>query len=312
MAETGLAFFGSSDFSRPVLKKLLGMPGFRVRLVISRPDQPFGRDHIISHNPLAALARQYSLKLLQPIRPSLELIQVFAANSIELAVVAAYGRIIPAEVLSAVPYGFVNIHPSLLPKYRGAAPIAQAILDNLNETGVTIMKMDAGLDTGPIISQRSCPISPHANRTSLERQLADLGADLLSECLWPYVKGQLKPWSQPEIGVSLTRPFKRSDGRVNWSDSAEQIERRWRALEPWPGIFTVWRDQNVKILECAAANLDSCLAPGTVWQSEDQPLVVRCGTGSLAIRRLQLAGGRPVDASDFLRGHAALIGSRFA
>ena len=146
----------------------------------------------------------------------------------------------------------------------------------------------------------------------LEQQLADQGADLLSDCLKPYLAGQLRPRPQPQTGISLTRPFKRSDGRINWSDSAEQIERRWRALAPWPGIATTWNHQTVKIHECAAHNLASSRAPGTAWQNETQPLLVQCGQGALAVLRLQLAGGRPLTAPDFLRGHTALIGSRFS
>ncbi len=310
MAPIDLAFFGSADFSRPILTRLLHSDGFNVRLVISRPAKPVGRQQVVTPNSLAAFAARSSLNLIQPSRLGPDLATLLEQNQVELVVVAAYGRIIPDSALAAVPHGFLNIHPSLLPKYRGATPVAQAILDGLTETGVTVMKMDAGLDTGPIVSQRACPIPRRACRTDLEIKLAELGADLLTECLGPYLSGQLQPRPQPEVGVSLTRPFLRTDGKINWRQSADQIDRQYRALDPWPGIYADWRGQSLKILAGQAFDLTGNRAPGTVWQNKNQPLLVQCGTGSFSITRLQLAGGSPLSAREFLRGHASLMGAQ--
>jgi methionyl-tRNA formyltransferase len=232
-----------------------------------------------------------------------------------LIVVAAYGQILPPTLLEIPRFGSLNVHASLLPRWRGAAPVQAAILAGDTVTGVTIMKMDAGLDTGPILAQQEVVIGPEETAGDLENRLADVGADLLIEILPDYLSGELEPQPQPEEGVTLARQFSRHAHRIQWDQSAEQIAYHVRAFAPKPGAYTIWqrrsRAQRFKVLEAYAIPTSSDLstAPaGTTFKYKDFPAVV-CGEGALVLQRVQMAGKRPMAGDAFLHGQRTFVGA---
>jgi methionyl-tRNA formyltransferase len=239
-----------------------------------------------------------------------EALAQLAAWQPEVIVVAAFGQILRQDVLDLPPYGCLNVHASLLPRWRGAAPIPAAILAGDAITGVTIMKMDAGLDTGPIIARREEPIRPDDTQTSLGERLAQLGAELLVETLPAYLEGTLLPQPQPEEGVTYAGQLRKEDGLLDWSCPAVELDRRVRAFHPWPGAFTFWQGQMLKVLRAA---------PLLAWRGDAPPgavlaladgVAVATGEGALRLERVQLAGRRPMDVALFLRGQRDFVGSR--
>jgi methionyl-tRNA formyltransferase len=238
----------------------------------------------------------------------------------ELIVVAAFGQILPATVLELPQFGCVNVHASMLPRWRGAAPVAAAILAGDATTGVTIMKMDAGLDTGPILRQRSLAIAPDDTSESLAAQLAQLGADLLGETLPDWLTGNIEPQPQDETLATYAPQLKKEQGHINWQEPAEQIARQVRAFHPWPGAFTFWQDQPLKILRAAAApeylpimteqaGSDDNWWPGMVISGSHGPAVVT-GRGVLYLHDVQPAGRRPMPADAFAHGARGFVGAR--
>jgi methionyl-tRNA formyltransferase len=229
-------------------------------------------------------------------------------------VVAAFGQILRPAVLDLPPFGCLNVHASLLPRWRGAAPIAAAILDGDETTGVTIMRMDPGLDTGPILRQRALPIAPDDTAESLGEKLARLGADLLLDTLPDWLAGRLEPQPQDETQVTLAPQLEKERGHIDWSEPAEAIARQVRAFHPWPGTFTTWQGAPLRILRASA---ESSLAssgevlPGTVVAAPGGPAVAT-GRGTLRLIEVQPAGKRPMPADAFVRGARGFVGSRLA
>jgi methionyl-tRNA formyltransferase len=261
------------------------------------------------------LAQEHGLPVLQPV--SLRSPQTLAelqALQPDVIVVAAFGQILPPSVLELPPFGCLNVHASLLPRWRGAAPVAAAILAGDDTTGVTIMKMDAGLDTGPILSQRSLAIAPDDTRESLTARLARLGADLLRDTLPDWLAGSIKLQPQDEALVTHAPQLKKEQGRINWSEPADHIARQVRAFYPWPGAFTHWQDKRLKILDAAAGleylqEADSGgRVPGTVVMSTEGPAVIT-GRGMLHLYEVQPAGKRPMLADAFARGARGFVGA---
>ncbi len=243
----------------------------------------------------------------------------------DLIVVAAYGQILPPAILDLPIHGCLNVHTSLLPKYRGAAPIQWAIAHGDVETGVTIMKMDAGLDTGPIVSQRHTPILPEDDSATLHDRLAQLGADLLVQTIPDYVAGKIQVKPQPAEGVSHAPKIKKEDGRIDWSQPAQTIVNRLRAFTPWPGAFTSWsssfsllrsqvtlkrelQPHLLKIWKVAAVETSG--EPGTILSADKNGIVVACGQGALRILELQREGGRRMGTVEFLAGHPLKSGNQ--
>jgi len=232
----------------------------------------------------------------------------------DVIVVAAFGQILPTTVLELPQFGSLNVHASLLPRWRGAAPVAAALLAGDDTTGVTIMKMDAGLDTGPILSQRSVGIAPEDTRKSLTSRLAQLGAELLRDTLPGWFAGNLKPQPQNDTLATYAPQIKKEQGRIDWNETADDIDRRVRAFHPWPGAFTHWQGKSLKILRVIAmaswrGEKRGDLLPGTVIAGADDPLVIT-GRGALRLVEVQLAGKRPMAAADFVRGAREFVGSR--
>ena len=306
---------GTAELAGASLRTLCLEKSFEVVAVVSQPDKPKGRDLKLQPTPVKAIAAELGLPVLQPKRARDE---AFVADlrGIEpaLIVVAAYGQILPVGILDLPRYGCINVHTSLLPKYRGAAPIQWAILDGEAETGVTIMKMDAGLDTGAILTQVTTPIMPEDNAQTLHDRLAQLGAELLVKTIPDYVSGKIAPRPQPAEGATHARKISKDDGRLDWSQSARQLWNRVRGLVPWPGAFTHHvvngAPRLLKVWEAEAVRGPSD-QPGKVISADRNGIVVACGEGALRILQLQREGGRRLTAQEFLAGCPIPAGTLF-
>jgi methionyl-tRNA formyltransferase len=304
---------GTAELSCDSLRGLLEPPDFNVVAVVTQPDRPKGRDLKLQPSPVKLLGMSAKLPVLQPERArSEEFLEELRALQPDLIVVAAYGQILPESILDLPCFGCLNVHTSLLPKYRGAAPIQWAILNGDTETGVTIMKMDVGLDTGDILTQATTPIRPEDNSETLHDRLARMGADLLVRTIPDYVAGKLPLQPQPAEGVSYAAKIKKQDGHIDWTQPARAIWNRVRGLAPWPGAFTCLPDQPqphlLKIWQ--AEVVERAGPPGEVLQADKTGVVVGCGHEALRILILQREGGRRLQAHDFLAGHPLLPGQR--
>jgi methionyl-tRNA formyltransferase len=290
-----VAFMGSPDFAVPALHALLEA-GHTIAAVYCQPPRPAGRGHIVQPCPVHIEADKMGLPVRTPVRlrTDLQAQAEFAALDLDAAIVAAYGLILPQSMLDAPKRGCLNIHASLLPRWRGAGPIQAAILSGDAQTGVTIMQMDAGLDTGAMLASHAIPITATTTSATLHDQLADIGAKLIVRVLadWPV------PHAQPAEGATYAPKLTRSDGRIDWTKPAEDIDRRIRAFYPWPGTFTTLGGTMLKVL--AAEPADGSGAPGTIL---DTSFTVACGAGAIRLTRLQMSGRSALPADAFLRGH---------
>ncbi len=303
-----IIFMGTPHFAVPTLEALIGR--HEIAAVVTRPDRRRGRGRKPSPPPVKEVALAYGLTVLQPesLRQP-EAITQLRKLAPEVIVVVAYGQILPPEVLALPPKGCLNVHASLLPKHRGAAPIAAAILAGEEETGVTIMLMDEGLDTGPILAQARCRIEPQDTRGSLSAKLARLGAELLVEILPRWLKGKIEPRPQEEERATYSRMISKEDGLIDWSQSAVEIWRRVRAYHPWPSAYTYWQGKLLKILRAEPlADRSGKEEPGRVMILGEE-LAVATGQGALLLREVQLEGKRAMAAEEFLRGRRGFVGS---
>ncbi len=304
---------GTAKLSCDSLRALIESPHFQVGGVVTQPDRPKGRDLKLQPSPVKALALPSNLPVLQPERARSEtFLAELQALQPELIVVAAYGQILPQRILDLPRYGCINVHTSLLPRYRGAAPIQWSILNGDLETGVTIMKMDAGLDTGDILTQARTPIHPEDDAAVLHDRLARMGAELLVCTIPDYVAGRIAPRPQPTAGVSHAPKIKKEDGHIDWNQPAQVIWNRVRGLVPWPGAFSYLPNKpQPHLLKIWRAEVAEHLGrPGEVLQAGKAGIVVGCGQGALRILTLQREGGRPLDAQAFLAGHPLQPGQR--
>jgi methionyl-tRNA formyltransferase len=303
-----LVFMGTPDFAVPVLEALVGQ--YQVVAVVTQPDRAAGRGRRAKFSPVKKTALAHDLSLLQP--PSLRRPEA-AMELRELApnviIVAAFGQILPPEVLAIPAHGCLNVHASLLPRYRGAAPIAAAILAGEEQTGVTIMLMDEGMDTGPILAQAECKIKPRDTTGSLSVKLAQQGADLLVETLPLWLEGQIVPQPQDDSLATYCQMITKKDGLIDWSLPATDLWLRVRAYDPWPGAYTYWRGKRLKILRARSVTMGtSDEEPGRVISLDDGVAVV-AGTDALLLEEIQLAGKKALAAQEFIRGQRNFIGS---
>lgn len=298
-----VAFFGSSDFALPSLRALVGA-GVAPLLVVTQPDRPAGRGLTPQPTAVRRTAVDCGLPVVSPSRLEGDhaFRQRLRALDLDAVVVAAYGNLIPADWLRLPRRGFVNLHPSLLPRYRGATPIQTAIRNGDAVTGVTLMVLDAGLDTGPIVAQASVPIPADTTTPALSARLADAGAALLLENLPRYVRGDKGVEPQDDTGATITKPLTRQDGQIDWSQSASAIDRQVRAFLPWPGTWTLLAGHPLKVL--ATRVRPETMAPGRT--SEQPPLRVGCGQGSLELLAVQFPAGKPLSGRAALTGHRLL------
>lgn len=338
MAPLRIIFMGTADLSCAGLESLARSPNLSVVAVVTQPDKPKGRELRLTPSPVKILAEKLNLPVLQPAKARGDhFIGELRELKPDLIVVVAYGQILPQAILDLPGHGCLNVHTSLLPNYRGAAPIQRAIAEGEPETGVTIMKMDAGLDTGPILAMRRTPILPTDDAQSLHDRLAQLGAELLVETIPGYVAGDITPQAQPAQGPTYAAKIRKEDGRIDWSLPAVQIWNRIRAFTPWPGAFTFLSDQTslgrafpragaeisqaerlagnpssprlLKIWRAEAAGEGG--PAGMVLSADKTGIIVGCGQGALRILELQREGGRRLLADQFLAGFPIKAGMRF-
>ncbi len=280
--------------------------GHDIALVLTQPDRPAGRGMRPNASAVKRFAVDHGLEIFQPDSLKLPVDQArVCAARLDALVVAAYGLILPQALLDAGRCGALNIHASLLPRWRGAAPIQRALLAGDAQTGISIMQMDAGLDTGPVLQQRAVPIAPDDDAGSLHDKLAGLGADMVVEALREVEAGRGRATPQPKAGVTYARKIDKQETFLAWSRPAVELERAVRAFRPSPGASTTFEGEPIKIWR--ARVVEDRLAPGAVTQG----LVVGCGEGALAITELQRAGGKRLSAADFLRGRALPPHARF-
>jgi methionyl-tRNA formyltransferase len=307
-----VVFMGTPEFAVPSLAALL-REGQEVVGVLTRPDRPAGRGRRVEESPVKELARANGLLVQQPgslRNPDAQ--EALAALAPEVIVVAAYGLILPEAVLDLPPHGCLNIHGSLLPRHRGAAPIAAAILAGDSVTGISLMHMDAGLDTGPVLATARVAIEPDGTTGILTRKLANVGAGLLVETLPAWLRGEISPVPQDETGATYAPRLGKGAGEVLWEEPAEQIARKVRAYDPWPSVYTSWGGQRLKIIRAhpgPVSDLPPEVAPGQVISTAAGTGVVT-GSGILVLDQVQLAGKRILPIEVFLRGAAGFLDSR--
>lgn len=300
---------GSPDFAVPVLAALIDA-GHTVACVYAQPPRPAGRGHKERLAPVHAFAAEHGLPVRTPVslRKSESEQDAFMAFGADAAVTAAYGLILPKRVVEAPRLGCLNVHASLLPRWRGAAPIHRAILAGDSETGITIMRMDEGLDTGPVLLTGRVPITPETTTGTLHDALAALGARLAVEALAGLAEGRIQPVPQPAEGATYAAKLEREESRLDWRQPAVDLERRIRAFQPWPGAWFEACGIRVKVLS-ARVEAAAGQVPGTVL---DDRLTIACGQGALRLERVQREGKGPTDAAAFLRGFALPAGAAVA
>lgn len=303
MQKEKIIFIGTPEFAVPILEKLINN-NYKPVLVITVPDKPTGRKQIITSSPIKITAQKYGISISQP-EKIYDLKDELIKISPELIIVAGYSQFLPKEILEIPKYGCLNVHPSLLPKYRGASPIQYAILNGEKKTGTTIMLMDEKMDHGKIIAQRKFEIGENKiTFEKLSKDLSSISSDLLIEILPEWIHGRIKALPQTESMSTLTKIIKKEDGRINWEEPAEKIERKIRAFNPWPGTFTLLDLKILKILK--AEVLQKKEKPGKVFQNEKN-LTVGCGENSLILEEVQIEGKKPMTGTDFLRGHQSIL-----
>ncbi|NOS69329.1 MAG: methionyl-tRNA formyltransferase [Verrucomicrobia bacterium] len=308
-----IIFMGTPELASESLAALLRETSLQVIAVVTQPDRPKGRDLKLTPSPVKQIAVAAGLPVLQPLKARDEnFIAGLRSLQPELIVVAAFGQILPATILELPHHGCLNVHTSLLPKYRGASPIQAAILNGDAETGVTIMKMDVGLDTGDMIAQRATPIRDEDNAATLHDRLALLGAQLLVETIPGYVSGAIQPRPQPHELATHVAKIRKEDGRINWQQPARAIWNRIRAFTPWPGAFTTLdvasKPALLKIWEADVVLQRG--TPGAILGADKNGIIVGCGSDALRIFVLQREGGRRMSAQEFLAGNPLAAGQR--
>ena len=316
---------GTPHFAVPALEALIAnatpgklLPeGYEIVTVVTRPDKPAGRGREIVYSPVKQTALEHNIPIWQSgSLKKAENSAVLAAYHADLYIVAAFGQILPQSILDQPKYGTLNIHASLLPKYRGADPIAEAILQGETESGVTIMLLDAGIDTGPTLLSLSLTLDEDETTGSLNPKLAELGAQALLEVLPQWVAGGIVPKPQDELRATHTRMLRKEDGLLSWDKPAAVLARQVRAYIPWPGSYTHWSGKLLKILEAHSLTveidtLEQSVQPGLVSTREEvghQVLAVVTGSGFLIVTRVQLEGKKAMSAEEFLRGYSHIAG----
>lgn len=310
-----LVFAGTPEFAAVSLEALIGA-GHEIVLVLTQPDRAAGRGMKLVSSEVKQVALRYGLPVYQPASlRDRQAVEKLAATGADAMVVAAYGLMLPKDVLSLFRYGCINIHASLLPRWRGAAPIQHALLAGDQETGICIMRMDEGLDTGPVFLRAAVRIEKHDTAASLHDKLAALGARKIVEALTGIAGGRLQPKAQAHDGATYARKITREQALIDWERSASEIERAIRAFNPFPGAHSKINDETVKIWAanvCAVGHASVVTAgPGVIVAVVEDGIVVDCGDGSLCLTQLQRPGGKRLDAADFLHGFPLRPGQRF-
>lgn len=299
-----VVFFGTAELACASLEALARDSRFEVLAVVTQPDKARGRDLQVQPSAVKAAALELKLLVIQPRRArDPEFVEQIRTLAPDVGVVVAYGQILPQTLLDVPRHGFVNVHTSLLPRHRGAAPIQAALLAGDAETGVTIMQMDAGLDTGPILTKRTTAIEVEDTSQTLHDRLAKMGAELLVETLPGYVAGEIKPETQP-AGASYAAKIEKAHGRINWEEPAAMIERKIRAYTPWPGAYTAFevggKPRLVKIWKARIEGISG--TPAKILAQDRERLVIACGQDALALLEVQMEGRKRMPIHEFLAG----------
>lgn len=300
-------YFGSSDFSSQILSGLLAA-GLRPLLVVSTQAKPSGRGLEIKETPVSLLAKQNSLNLIQVKGLKKGLPPELKNAKAEFGLLAAFGRILPAELLNLYPYGIINVHPSLLPLYRGASPIQYALLDGAGQTGVSLIKLDEEVDHGPILEQRKIDLDQNITAEDLKKVLADLTIKMLLESVPDYLSGKTMLRPQDHSQATFTKLITKEDGRADFNLPAQSLNNRRRAFTPWPGLWTSWQGQKLKLIETGVIN-DIAVKAGLVADINEELAIGCANKSALIIKTLQLEGGKAQTAKSFLNGHKNILNS---
>lgn len=306
---------GTSEFAIPSFFKVIESDMFDVVGVITQPDKKFGRKHIINHSPVKKIAIKNNIRIFQPSSLSDQKIhKVIDELNLDVILVAAYGKIIPGSILNMPKYGSINIHPSLLPKYRGPSPLQSAILNGDKYTGTTIMLMNNKMDEGDILFQKKILVKKEYNIESLHNRLADLSADLIENVLSEFINGDIKPIKQEKNKATYTKIIKKEDGRLDWKNTQDQIYRKFKAYHPWPGIFTYILIKNkkvlLKIIEIKLSNSINKHKYGTIYKSGVNLQVATNDNKSIILKRVQLEGRGIISGQEFIQGYNIILKSR--
>ena len=304
-------FMGTPQIATPALDALASNPAVAVVAAVTPPDRRRGRGQILEPTPVKRRALELGIPVMQPptLRAS-DAVAGLASYRPDIIIVAAYGLLLPPAVLDLPPLGCLNLHPSLLPRHRGPAPVAGAILAGDAATGVSIMRLDAGMDTGPIIAQRERPIAPDDDAATLTAALFADGAALLNAIIPQWAAGAIDAIPQDDSQATYTAKIERAAGLADWTLPATQLARMQRAYTPWPGLYTRWDGKELKLLAVSALPGGDGVAPGVVTASGGVPIAIGTGDGLLAAHTLQLEGRRAADAGDLVRGYPGLVGAR--
>ncbi|TSC96300.1 MAG: methionyl-tRNA formyltransferase [Parcubacteria group bacterium Athens1014_10] len=304
-----IIFMGTPKFAVPALKKLADDKRFEILAVIAATDKRIGRKQILTPPPVKIFARENKILVFQPKRIENFKLQISNLKP-DLIIVCAFGQIIPKSILDIPKYDCLNIHPSLLPKYRGPSPIQTAILNGEKQTGVTIMLVDEKMDRGPILKNCELQITNcDFTYEKLSEKLSELGAQLLIETIPEWINGKIKAKPQEESLAAYTKIIQKEDGKINWKKSAQEIENQIRAFYPWPGTFTFWQKLKLKIIQAAASLEKHNLTPGKVFLDKNNQISVACGKGYLILKKIQLEGKKENKIEDFIKGHLSFLGS---
>lgn len=299
-------FFGTSDFAVLILQELLDS-NYIPDLIITTPNMPAGRKKLLTPPPIKSFVfeKKLNIPVLQPEKLTAEFLSEVIRLNPKLFIVAAYGKILPERLLKIPTLGALNVHPSLLPLYRGPSPVQTAVLNGENTTGVTIMLVDKEMDHGPILAQEEYKIPEHISYVELHNMLAKIGAKLLLRAIPDFTQDQITPKFQEDAKATYTRILKKEDGKIDWHAKAVYIDRQVRALYPWPGTFTLFKGKVLKVLKSNILSRHG--DPGKVFQTEDRKLAVFTGEDALVLEMIQLEGGKPMDSKEFALGHKDII-----
>lgn len=305
-----IVYMGTPVFASIILEGLLE-DGWNVVGAVTQPDRPRGRGRKVTPTPVSQVAQAHGILVLQPkkIRDGVFLEDLTDLRP-DMMVVAAYGRILPGDVLSLPPLGCYNVHASLLPAYRGPAPVRWAIINGEETTGITIFRMDEGMDTGDMLVSHSLKIGPNETAGMLTERLARLAAANITPALRDIVEGRARFFSQDDDQATVVPILKKGDGQIDWALSAESIRNRIRGLDPWPGAFTFWHGKRLRLWEAEAEADGSAGEPGEVLSVADEGVTVQAAGGTLRLMSVQLEGGRRMEVKEFLRGHKMVPGEK--
>lgn len=305
-----IIFMGTSFFAKEILKYLIEN-NLKIKLVVTQPDKPAGRNKALKFSEVKIFAQENNLKLEQFSQLDDQALDVMKKIKPDLVIVASYGLIIPQKMLGQPQYGYINIHPSLLPKFRGSTPIQTALQQGLKETGVTIMKMDSKMDSGPILSQKKIEIDPKDTYLSLEKKLLETTGKFLSKTLGDYLEEKIHPQEQDHSQASYTKMIGKQDGKIDWSKNSDEIYNQFRAFYNWPQVYTFWKDKKITLLEIEKTTKEIAEKKiGTIYEFEGK-ILVKTGKGSIILKKIKLEGKKDLAIKDFLNGNPGLVGSIF-